>query len=98
MTDRVPTAAVSAAESEAIERAIGWVRSGMPTCGLTKRQRRDARRFVAGLAGSLRQIRDERLFAVAGFGSFEEYVFVRYGLGLADVEAVIRAAGKARRR
>jgi hypothetical protein len=93
-----PIETADAAERESIERAIRWVRSGMPSCGLTKRQRRDARRFVIGLARSWRQIRDERLFEEAGCESFEEYMRGRYGLRLADAEAVIRSAGRPGRR
>ncbi len=98
MTAGVPMTPASDAERESIERAVRWVRDGMPTCGLTKRQRCEARVIVGRLARSWRQIRDERLFGAADVESFEEYMRERYGLRLADAEAVIRSAGKPGRR
>ncbi|MDQ6807523.1 MAG: hypothetical protein M3065_21815 [Actinomycetota bacterium] len=99
MTRSEPTAAVAAVEREIAREIVKWVRAGAPLRpDLTALQRQEARRLLVDVGTFWQLVRDKRGYRDHGFATFEEGVRARYGVSLADAEAVIRAAEVERRR
>lgn len=80
---------------ELVDRALRALRPD-----LSRRQRREARRYLANVGESWREIRDGRLYEADGFETFEAYMAERFSVTVAEAEAVIGVArrhGKRRR-
>lgn len=89
---------VVAVEREIAGNVVRWVRSGMPTCGFTKLQRRQARALLVDVGDFWRRVRDDRSFESSGYVTFDEALAGRWGVTSADADAVMRMAARCRAR